>query len=209
MQRLDYQQGRLSGFDFARIEAELKKSLLGSAGPIAVHTRQFQYAGELKRTGGLRFLGSRLRQAALSSSMLDQVWAEIDTKNRLVRLMTQLEECISFLLSTGSSQRSAAAHQQLQSPAAVESAGAVGGEQEHTEEEDEGEVLVEHYVLQTLLVDPQRWAEVACASVSQHVRLKHLQSLYLGLEERSRGDPLEDVALKYRGATTHLTYICC
>ena len=54
-------------------EAQLRKTLLGSAGPLALHTRQFQYAGELRKTGGLRFLGSRITQSALPTALLDQV----------------------------------------------------------------------------------------------------------------------------------------
>jgi hypothetical protein len=37
-----------------------------------------------------------------------------------------------------------------------------------------------------------------CASLAQHVKLCHLQALYLALEERSGDDPLGAVALAYR-----------
>jgi hypothetical protein len=58
-----------------------------------------------------------------------QIWREIDTQNRLTRLLALLEGCIAFIVS-GSGHLL------------------------------EGDVLLEQYILGTLLMDPKKWEEV-------------------------------------------------
>jgi hypothetical protein len=120
--------------------------------------------GEIRRSGGLRLLSSRLPQSRLSDALLDQIWAEVDTQHRLQRLMTQLEECISFLLSTSIQSRSddepPDAFLDHASGAAEESDSAANGE---------GNVFLEDFVLNTLLVDPKRWKDVSGSVISQQV----------------------------------------
>lgn len=68
----------------------------------------------------------------------------------------------------------------------------------HLQSVDNGDILLERYVLDTLLMSPRKWEEIRCPALAQHVKLCHLQSLYLSLEERSGDDPLGAVALAYR-----------
>jgi hypothetical protein len=165
--------------------------LLASSGPLVVHTRQFEYAGELRRAGGMRLLSSHVPQVALPSGLMEQVWKDIDTKHRLVMLMTLVEDCVLHLVATTTTLSSS-------SSSGVDDDGSNSSDGVTTTTSQQ-EVLLERYVLDVLLVDARRWRDVACgAALSQQVRVKHLQSLYMGLEERL-GDPLEAVALAYRG----------
>jgi len=66
------------------------------------------------------------------------------------------------------------------------------------QDEEEGDLLLEKYILETLLVEPSRWSELSTPAISQQIKIKHIQSLFMGLEERSMSDPLDAVALKYR-----------
>jgi hypothetical protein len=58
--------------------------------------------------------------------------------------------------------------------------------------------LAQDYVLEVLMVDPAVWGEIQSPTLSQSVRLCHLQYLFTYLEERMDGSPLDNVAFKYR-----------
>lgn len=66
--------------------------------------------------------------------------------------------------------------------------------------------MLESYILDTLLVEPSRWVELTTPTISQQIRIKHIQALYLGLEEKGMSDPLESVALKYRDSLEEPLY---
>jgi len=168
-QSLNQGKGRISDFDYQRINEDLREQLLATCAPLALHVFQFQYAGEIRKSGGLRGLATRMKQTPLSVATLDEIWKELDTQNRLTRLLALLEGCITFLVASG------------------------GSAQQY-----EGDVLLEDYILDTLLINPQKWDEIRCPSLAQHVRLSHLQCLYLDLEMRNGNDPLANVALSYR-----------
>jgi hypothetical protein len=133
--------GRVSDFDFGRINSDLREILLATCAPLALHIFQFQYTGEIRKSGGLRGLGSKTKQVPLSGAVLEevrdlriqiphlhQIWREIDTQNRLARLLALLEGCIAFIVSSA----------QL----------------------SEGDILLEQYILNTLLMEPKKWEEV-------------------------------------------------
>jgi hypothetical protein len=64
--------------------------------------------------------------------------------------------------------------------------------------EFESDIELERCILTGLCIDQVRWAEVCCPSIAQYVCLKHLQSLFLYLEEQLTGDPLDAVCEKYK-----------
>eukprot|EP00602_Paraphysomonas_sp_CaronLab_P009208 CAMPEP_0185034388 /NCGR_PEP_ID=MMETSP1103-20130426/24249_1 /TAXON_ID=36769 /ORGANISM="Paraphysomonas bandaiensis, Strain Caron Lab Isolate" /LENGTH=1107 /DNA_ID=CAMNT_0027571029 /DNA_START=1161 /DNA_END=4484 /DNA_ORIENTATION=+ len=161
--------GHLKGFNFQRIDSELKEALLTSSSPLALHIHQFQFAGEVRKSGGLRGLAAKVKQVPLPAALADQIWAELDTQTRLARLQVVLEECMTFIVQTGGS----------------------------TQSLDEG-MLLESYILEVLLMRPGKWEEIRCPSLAQHIRLCHLQSLYVSLESQGDDDPLSTVALAYR-----------
>lgn len=169
-QRLGCIEGSLEGFDYARIEQNLYRNLLGTAELINIHVTQFQYAGELLNTGVLRMLQERVHQEPLSVSLLDRIQHEIDTKVRLVRLLSRVEECVAFVVSTGNT-------------------GVM---------EVDGSMMLESYVSDVLLVPKSAWSEVSCPTITGHIQLCHLRALLQALEHWLLGDPLESVVLKYK-----------
>ena len=118
--------------------------------------RQFQYAGELRRSGRLANLQLRVAQDGLAPSVIASAREEIDTQYRRMRLIAQLEDCISFILSVGGN--------------------AVAGIDGHTP--------IREYALSVLRISPKDWATLSCATVDQHVQLRHMQALFLGLQVR-------------------------
>lgn len=169
-QKLGCVEGSLEGFDFSRIEQSISRTLLATTELINVHVCQFQYAGELQSTGVLRMLPERVQQVPLSASLLNRIQQEVDTRVRLVKLLTQIEECVSFVVSTGNS-------------------GVI---------DVDGNVLLENYICDVLLVPDAVWGEISCPTIASHVHLKHLRALLQALERWLLGDPLDAVVLKYR-----------
>jgi hypothetical protein len=54
------------------------------------------------------------------------------------------------------------------------------------------------YMLQVLMVEASVWGEIQSPTLVQAVRLCHLQQLFIFLEERMTGSPLDAVGLNYR-----------
>jgi hypothetical protein len=52
------------------------------------------------------------------------------------------------------------------------------------------------------LIDNGEWARITSRTVDDHIRLCHLQSLYMSLEEKMNGSPLDDIAMAYREPLT-------
>ena len=102
--------------------------------------------------------------------MLDKLQKELDTKNRVLRLLAQVEDCISFVVSTGNS-----------SVASVDAS-----------------MSLDSYVCDILLVSRDYWSEISCPCISLNVQLKHLRCVLQFLENMIHGDPLDMVVLKYR-----------
>lgn len=65
--------GRIEGFLFHQINHDLRETLLATCSPLALHIFQFQYSGEIRKSGGLRGLGSKTKQIPLSVSILNEV----------------------------------------------------------------------------------------------------------------------------------------
>jgi hypothetical protein len=100
---MDYGRGGLKGYDLLRVEQSLAQTLLATAKPMVLQIIHYQYSGELRRTDRLQKLRDRVAQEELPRSILDTIWVEIDTQNRLRRLLNQIEVCIGFLVSIGGS----------------------------------------------------------------------------------------------------------
>ena len=160
-------------YDFGAVERALGSSaLLAGKTPVAVHVRNFPYVGELGATGVLTALEAKIPQEELPAAILQSAFDEIDTEYQLSRLTGHLESAARFL-------------------AAAPKAGHRGGpglEQSKLAE----------YMLHTLQVDPAGWAEASTRTINEVVRLAHLRSLLMAVEERTHGSKLDTVLLKYR-----------
>ena len=56
-----------------RINTELREMLLVQCSPLALHVLQFQFAGEIRKSGGLRGLAAKTKQQPLPSAVILQV----------------------------------------------------------------------------------------------------------------------------------------
>ena len=71
-------------------------------------------------------------------------------------MVSQLEDCINFIISIGGANVKGIS----------------------------GETLLSAYVTDVLLVRPEHWNEVSTATIRQQVHLKHLQALFVLLEDQ-------------------------
>jgi len=169
-QSLDYGQGLYLDYDFDKIEATLANSLIGGKMPVKLQIRHFQFRGDVKNAGHLSELHLRVPQKPLTPSILESIWQDIDTRDKLMKLMRQVEMCISFIGSIGSSSQS----------------------------DINGQTFLHQYVLKTLLIEPEVWEQITTQAITQNVQLCHLQSFYVELEEKMYGSPLDKVEDCYR-----------
>jgi hypothetical protein len=84
----------LQGFDFDRVERYLISHLMPSCSPLVLQIVQFQFAGEIRKSGGLRSLQSKIRQYPLSAAVLDQVGSRRDER----RVMRDVIMCVCAIL---------------------------------------------------------------------------------------------------------------
>ena len=169
-QSLGYGEGASLDFDFKQIEDAIANGLLASKLLINLCIRHYQYKGDVKRMGHLEGLSSKIQQDTIPPSLREQILSEIDTQERLMRLMQQLEVCIGFIVS-------------------------VGSDSVHNLS---GNTPLSTYVVNTLHTPQNEWDEISTAGIKQQISLKHLQALYLCLEERVFGNPMDDVLACYR-----------
>lgn len=170
IQDWQYGHGMELSWNLPEMENEISLSLLAGKTPVTIQTCQFQYAGELRQRGRLTALQTRVRQQTFTPSAMAGIMKELDTQHHVDALFNQLEDIINFI-------------------------GTIGGT---TVRQIDGAQLLHVYVLDTLLLDVVSWETTSTPSIRQHVRLHHLQTLYLALEERMHGSPLEKVLLRYR-----------
>ena len=165
VQSLDYGEGGMLDYDLKMIQSSIENSFLSGKRAINLCIRHYQYKGDIKRMGYLEILPSKIKQESLPQHILDSICCEIDTHDRLTRLMQQLEVCIGFIASVGSSSTN------------------------HLN----GNALLSSYVINTLYFSSSEWEDISTPSIRQIVCLRHLQSLFLALEEKLHGNPLNDV----------------
>ena len=159
-------------YDYERIEEHLRVGVLGGKQSVRLHIRHFQFQGDVRSSGQVGGLKNRVKQQKLSESIMQLICSEIDTKNRIVRLLSFLEIIVGFLTSVGG--------QNVVGQMGI------------------GQVLLREYAIETLHIEAKEWDEVATMSVNEHVRMCHLQCLFLRLEEMMTGSPLDDVKDDYR-----------
>jgi len=165
VQSLQYGEGGMLDYDLQMIQSAIANGLLAGKRPVNLCIRHYQYRGDIKRMGHLENLSSKIAQEPLSQTVLDTICAEVDTQERLVRLMQQLEVAIGFIVSVGSS----------------------------STRNLNGNTTLTSYVTNTLYFPAGEWEEISTPSIRQTVCLRHLQSLYLMLEEKLYGNPLDDI----------------
>lgn len=159
-------------YDYRAIEAALGRTLLADKQPLSVVVHHFPYAGELKRKGKLSSLRLRVPQQQLPKSVYQGIFGEVDTQHHASQLMAHVEVAVNFLTSVGG-----------------------GGGAAMSVDSD---MRLEEYILRALLVDSAEWEELTTTNISRHVRLCHVQSLVMCLEEVTHGSPLDAVDLMYR-----------
>jgi len=158
-------------YAWRRIDSDLRRRLLPGKEFINLHARQFQFAGELHATGRLNKLRARITQQPLPSSLLQAICSELDTQSKLPRLLKTLENCISFLASvSGNSTRGIDAGMPLKV-----------------------------YVVDQMLMPAEDWRGQTTESIDRQVCVGNLLSLFLALEQRMQGSPLDNVPERYRG----------
>jgi len=164
-QSLEYGEGGILDYDLSLIQSSLSNSLLVDRQPINLCIRHYQYQGDIKRMGHLENLPAKIPQEPLASVVLDTIEEELNTQNRLVLLMQQLEVCIAFIVSVG--------------PSSVRNLN--------------GSTPLSSYVVETLHIPQEEWETISTPTIRRNVCLRHLQALYVNLEEKLYGDPVEDV----------------
>ena len=138
-QSLAFGEGNLAGFDFASVEQNLMDSLVPHLCPFEVTIREFQFKGEIGVTNSMSNLNKRIKQQPLTEATLDEIWREVDFEYRRALLTSQLEDCVTFLSNSSSGGGAAL----------------------------DGETKLEAYLLNTLLLDQQKWDEMKCTSLAQ------------------------------------------
>lgn len=149
-QTLMYGEGDLTGFDYTSIERDLMDTLVPHLCPFEVTVREYQFKGEMGTNNSMFRLSNRIKQKQLPSTTLDQIWVEVDIDHRRSILTSQLEDCVTFLANS-----SAASGAEL-----------------------DGETKLEAYLLNTLLLDEKKWAEMKCPTLCSQVKLCHLKVRY-------------------------------
>jgi hypothetical protein len=54
------------------------------------------------------------------------------------------------------------------------------------------------YMKDVLQMESEEWQQISTPTINDHVELSHLQSLYMGLEEKLHGSPLDHILSVYR-----------
>ena len=88
-------------YNYHDIEQSLLNTVFASKKPFKLQIRHFQYAGDLKIAGHLSGLNLRIPQVNMPDSVLENILLELDTHDRLRKILSHLEICISFIISIG------------------------------------------------------------------------------------------------------------
>lgn len=163
-------RGELVGFDFKSIEADLRDALLPSAQPLAIAVIEFSFQGETTVSGAASRLSQLIPQIDLPAPVLDQIWEEVDTEDRLSRVLMQLDDCVAFIASSSG-----------------------------TGVQLSGDTKLSSFALEVLMVDEQKWLSVATTAMNTSVQLKHIRSLMTGLHERRmEGNVFKELSEKFK-----------
>jgi len=89
---------------------------------------------------------------------IDQIWGQIDTQQRLLLILNQIDDCIAFITTAGGSNW-----------------------------QSDGDTMLAAFILDVVLVDPRKWEEMACDALTRNVKMCHIKSLKEGLVALSHG----------------------
>lgn len=88
-------------FDFAQLQAGVHAVLVEGRQSVRLNIAHYQYRGGLRTNGALSRLRQRVPQESINPSILQLIFAEMDTQNRVTTLLSRLEMVISFLATVG------------------------------------------------------------------------------------------------------------
>ena len=168
IQSLEYGQGDNLSYDLENIQQTLSNLLLTGKEQINVYIRNYQFAGEIKKTGRLLDVSNKIKQIPIDPSVLNTILNEIDTTERLQSLITILEIVINSIyhLNPDSSIISSSSS-----------------------------CLLDDFV-NSLKINT--WSSVSTVTLRQQIYLSHIDHLFNTLDEQKNGNPLDNVYLPYR-----------
>ena len=150
----------------------MRDSLLPSAQPLAVAVIEYTFKDEVTITGAMSKFEVKIKQEELAPSIIDQLWTEIDTQQRLTLLTGLIQDVITFISTTNSNAGLTSLH---------------------------GDVKFHSILSDVLLIDADKIAAVSCTTLKTSVCIKHLKSLMYGLVERQHdGDLFHQLAEKFK-----------
>jgi hypothetical protein len=100
-QQLNYGDGTLLNYDFKNIQDFINNTIFVIKKPVLISVRQFQYKGELNQSNKMQIYQSKIAQISITEVILDKIWSEIDTQDRLNVIVRQIEECVNFINNIG------------------------------------------------------------------------------------------------------------
>ena len=158
-------------YDFASIEDGLRLGVLHGKQSTRLHIQYYQFRGDVRSSNRLAALRNRVPQHDVSEQTMQLILHEVDIESRLIRLLSNLEMVINFVAR-------------------------IGGEE--AKEIGVGRKLVREYALETLQIDLRDWEEGSTATMDEQIRLCHLSSLFMRLQEEAGGNPLDDIPAEFR-----------
>eukprot|EP00009_Paramoeba_aestuarina_P016333 CAMPEP_0201543780 /NCGR_PEP_ID=MMETSP0161_2-20130828/72793_1 /ASSEMBLY_ACC=CAM_ASM_000251 /TAXON_ID=180227 /ORGANISM="Neoparamoeba aestuarina, Strain SoJaBio B1-5/56/2" /LENGTH=1750 /DNA_ID=CAMNT_0047951613 /DNA_START=65 /DNA_END=5317 /DNA_ORIENTATION=- len=158
-------------YELKEIEDSLRFGVLGGKQSTRLHVKYYQFRGDVRTSDQLGALRLRIPQVAVSNQTMQMIFNEVDTHNRITRLLGNLEVIVNFVTR-------------------------IGGQQ--VKELGIGKTPVKDYALETLQMDKDEWEEASTASVNEHICLCHLSNLFMRLQEQMSGSPLDDIPDEYR-----------
>ena len=91
-------------FDFKQIESGIRTKLLYGKQSVKIQIRQYQYRGDVRKNGRVSGLRRRVPQENLPLLVLNKICDEFDTQNRVLKFLSKMEVCMSFLAEVGGEQ---------------------------------------------------------------------------------------------------------
>ena len=158
-------------YELKDIEDSLRFGVLGGKQSTRLHVKYYQFRGDVRTSDQLGALRLRIPQVAVSNQTMQMIFNEVDTHNRITRLLGNLEVIVNFVTR-------------------------IGGQQ--VKELGIGKTLVKEYALNTLQMDRSEWEEASTQSVNEHICLCHLSNVFMRLQEQTQGSLLDQVGDEYR-----------
>jgi hypothetical protein len=162
-------EGGTQGYDFYKAEAMLVDRVLVNLPAIDLEQQGFSFSHEEIGSTGISILRQKVKQEPLARDISSVIKRDLSNPATALGLLNLVETAISFL-------------------------GGTGGLVVKSFNEAQGDMLFSKYLKNILLVTE----ELQSRTVSQIVRLRHLESLYLLLYELTHGDFQEKISPLFR-----------